>query len=448
MVGVHMKIKIHRGQYEVATDEHKYKVINAGRQWGKSVLARLLVVKWALDKPGIYWIVSPTYRQGKENHWLDMKKEIPKQWIDKTNDTELTIYLKNGSVISLKGAENPDSLRGATLKGLCVDEIASIRNWEWLWSEVLAATLIRYDAPVIFISTPKGFNHFKEIYDRGTTENELWKSWHFTSYDNPYLLKEIIDEKKKELTEDTFAQEYMADFRKFTGLVYKEFNRETHVIAPFDIPDTWYWYRGFDFGTNNPFVCLWIAVDNDENWYICDEVYDSGSTTDTRAGMVNSKSFGKNVIASFGDPAGTQEMLDLSQKGVHISKANKETGQAAQGWVRFGIEKVSEKLKLVPGRPKPYKGGDMASGQDAVGSSKGYPSIFIFGSCVNTIREFETYRWKEKSTTQAQDLNEPDVPEKANDHAMDALRYFAVSYNKTDDSYDDINRGLASKWAI
>jgi hypothetical protein len=76
------------------------------------------------------------------------------------------------------------------------------------------------------------------------------------------------------------------------------------------------------------------------------------------------------------------------------------------------------------------------------------PSLYIFSNCINIIREFETYRWKEKSVTQAQDLNEPDVPEKANDHAMDALRYFAVSYKKMDGNYDNINAGLRDKWRL
>ena len=60
----------------------------------------------------------------------------------------------------------------------------------------------------------------------------------------------------------------------------------------------------------------------------------------------------------------------------------------------------------------------------------GEPRLFIFSHCKNTIKEFETYRWKEKSESQAKDINEPDQPEKANDHIMDALRYIAVSYIK------------------
>ncbi len=230
-----MKVVLSPWQLEVANDPHRFKVICAGRRSGKSVLARLTLLKWALTNIGTYYLVSPTYRQAKSIHWVELRKEVPREWIAKTNETELSITLKNGSVIELKGAENPDALRGVKLRGLVIDEIASIRNWDWLWSEVLRATLTDYTSPAIFISTPKGYNHFHEIFERGqqSGSGDGYKSWRFTSYDNPYISREEIDNAKKELTEDTFAQEYLADFRKYTGLVYKEFQREIHVIEPF-----------------------------------------------------------------------------------------------------------------------------------------------------------------------------------------------------------------------
>ena len=426
-----MQVRLHETQLQVAQDTHRFRVICAGRRWGKSVLSQLTVLKWATENIGSYWIVSPTYRQGKQIHWRGLQKIIPRQWVEKKNEVELSITLKNGSVIELKGAENPDALRGVKLRGLVVDEIASIRNWEWLWSEVLRATLTDYEAPVLFISTPKGYNHFFELFEQGqnTTESSSYKSWKFTSYDNPYIKKEEIDNAKKELTEDTFYQEYMADFRKYTGLVYKEFQREVHVIEPFDIPKEWSIYRGIDFGSTNPTACLWIGVDGDENWYIFKEHYQTGQTIDYHAGVINAGSNGYSIQSTYGDPSGAQWISEFNQRGVYITPANKETGTNFNSWVRFGIEKVAERLKLVPGRILPFRGKTDIS-NNSEGNVRGLPSLFIFSHCTNIIREFETYRWKEKSVTQAQDLNEPDVPEKANDHAMDALRYFAVSYTK------------------
>lgn len=416
-------IKLHNGQAEVLKDTHRFKVICAGRRWGKSVFSQLIAIRWALNNPsGTVWIVSPTYRQGKQIHWKGLQQILSKtDWVAKKNEVELSITLKNGSIIELKGAENPDALRGVKLRGLVVDEIASIRNWEWLWSEVLRATLTDYEAPVLFISTPKGYNHFYDLYQQGQESDASYKSWRFTSYDNPYIKGEEIDEAKKELTEDTFQQEYMADFRKYTGLVYKEFQREVNVIQPFDIPREWTIYRSLDFGSTNPTACLFIGVDGDENWFIFKEHYQTGQTIDFHAGVINSLSDGLSISATYGDPSGAQWISEFAQKGIYISPANKETGTQFNSWVRFGIEKVAEKLKVVPGHRVPSIPNQ---------TQEGLPQLYIFNTCTSTIREFETYRWKEKSVTQAQDLNEPDVPEKANDHAMDALRYFAVSYKK------------------
>ncbi len=436
-----MKVRLNPWQLEVANDPHRFKVICAGRRSGKSVLARLLLLKWALEHIGTYYLVSPTYRQAKSIHWTEIRKEIPREWIAKTNETELSITLKNGSVIELKGAENPDALRGIKLRGLVIDEIASIRNWDWLWSEVLRPTLTDYSAPTIFISTPKGYNHFYDLYQAGQVSDSDYKSWRFTSYDNPYIPKEEIDNAKKELTEDTFAQEYLADFRKYTGLVYKEFQREVHVIEPFEVPDSWSIYRGMDFGSTNPTVALWIAVDNDDNWFVIDEHYATGQTIDYHSGVINSNRYSSKVVQTFGDPSGAQFIKEFQQRQIYITPADKEVGTAFNTWVRYKIEKVAEKLKITPGH---FVSGVSSQREGA----SGQPSLFIFSNCTNTIREFETYRWKEKSVTQAQDLNEPDVPEKANDHAMDALSYFACSYKKMDSNWDNINANLNTKWRI
>jgi len=429
-----MKVKLFKWQKEVNNDKHRFRVICAGRRAGKSVLSRMIVLRWAVSEVGDYWIVSPTYKQAEMIHWAEIQKEIPREWIKKiVGRPHLTVELMNGSTIVLKGAENPDTLRGVKIRGLVIDEIASIRNWDWLWLEVLRPTLADYEAPAIFISTPKGYNHFYDLFQQGQVEGQ-YKSWRFTSYDNPNeAIQREANQAKKELTEDTFAQEWMADFRKYTGLVFKEFDRKYHVIKPFDIPKEWEAYRGMDFGSTNPTVCVFIAVDGDSNWFIYDEHYEAGKTIDYHAGVINAKSKDKS-FRTFGDPSGTQWITEFNQRGIYITPANKETGTNINSWVRFGIEKVAEKLKRTLGHTV----------ENVPANKKGLAKVFVFDNCVNTIREFETYRWKEKSVTQAQDLNEPDVPDKANDHSMDAIRYFAVSYTKKTEPVYQVKKN----WAI
>jgi len=407
-----MEVILNKWQSKVWDDDHRFKIVCAGRRSGKSVYSQLTTINWASKVKGLYWIVAPTYVQAKQIHWRGIQEYIPQNIIRKKNEAELSIEFTNGSIIQLKSAENPDSLRGVKLNGLVIDEIASIRNWDWLWSEVLRPTLTDYEAPALFISTPKGFNHFYELFELGqhNAEDNVYKSFRFTSYENPYIPKEEVDQAKKEITEDTFAQEYLADFRKYTGLVFKEFDREIHAIEPFEIPGDWSIYRGVDFGSTNPTACLWVAVDKDENIFVVSEHYETGQTIDYHAGRINSNPFSSRVSATYGDPSGAQWITEFAQRGVHITPAEKDTGTSLNNWVRIGIEKIAEKLKIVPGHN--------VFTPDGKNSVSGNPSLFIFKDCVKTIMEFETYRWKEKSVTQAQDLNEPDVPEKANDHCF------------------------------
>ena len=422
-----MKVKLLPGQMEVVKHPARFKVITAGRRWGKSVLSRMWLLKLAAQTPGTYWIVSPTFSMGKDIHWKQgiLSGEIPPELISKKNEADLEVTLINGSRIGLKSAEHPDRLRGVKLNGLVVDEIASIRNWDWLWEEVLRPTLTDYQAPALFISTPAGFNHFYDLFlmgmENSETYNPDYKSFRFTSYDNPRLPKEEIEAARESLSEDAFQQEYMADFRKMVGLVYKDFDRKKHVVKPFPIPNSWRVYRSMDFGSNNPTVCLWIAVDNDDNVWVIDEHYETGETIDYHSGIINARSQNLRITATYGDPSGAQWLNEFSRRGVHITKANKDTGTSKGNWTLYGINKIMERLKSKPGH---FVDGQMSE------ATEGMPSIFIFNGCQNIIKEFELYRWMEKSSQAKRDMNEPEMPEKANDHAMDALRYFIVSYKK------------------
>lgn len=360
----------------------------------------------ALSNPqgGDYWYIAPTYRQAKNIAWrmlLAVWFSLPRQLRGKKNEAELWVEVGK-SRISLKGADDEDSLRGSGLWGVIFDEVATYRNWKYLWGEVLRPALSDYKGFGWFISTPKGYNHFYDLHLKELNDKD-YQSFHFTSYDNPYLNQQEIEKAKQELTEDAFGQEYLADFRKHTGLIYKEFDRSIHVVDPFELPTIWRFYRAMDFGAVNPTVCLWIAVDTNENIYIFDEYFNSGQRTESHANVVKEKN-NYPIVATWGDPSGEQAILDYAQYGIYITPATKVFEGDERGWVKSGIEKVGQLLKVHP--------------------QTGRPRLFISKNCPNTIREFEGYRWLEHRD----ELNAKEIPEKVNDHAMDAFRYFVVSY--------------------
>ena len=421
-----IQIELHPSQRQVYDDQHRFRIVAAGRRWGKTVLSQIITLDWATRKgqEGLYWIVSPTYRQAKQIHWRHLQALVPQEWILKKNEVELSITLKNGSIIELKGAENPDALRGVKLRGLVIDEIASIRNWDWLWSEVLLPTLTDYGAPALFISTPKGFNHFYELYEMDKKSEGAYKSYRFTSYDNPFIKKEEIDKVKHEQTEDTFAQEYLADFRKATGVALREWEHEINLIPAFDIPSEWQRGRGFDYGSAHPTASVRVAVDGDDNWFVERAYNQSAMTIKDHADTIKSQDYGFGFIPAWGDPSGAQWFTEFSQHGLNIQPANKEIGQNARGWVEHCIEKLNERLK-------PVMGHTVRAGGRVVENA---PRLFVLDVPENEplVRQIENLKWRmNKSSDEVVPmLDESDDPTRGHYDLVAALRYFAVSYQK------------------
>lgn len=444
-----MEIKLeyrpHKNQKTLHDDPSRYKVVVAGRRFGKSVFARHHCLLNALFNPGLYWIISPTYRQSKQIHWMALKKEIPNELITYQNEQELSIHLANGSIIELKGADNEQNLRGVGLKGVVLDEAADQKPH--VWEEIIRPMLVDSEGWAVFIGTPKGFNWFYELYMRGVvgspTYDPEWKAFHFTSYDNPYLKKREIDKAKKEALrskkEDTFEQEYMAEFKRYEGLIYKLFSRESHVVLPFEVPYTEGWdiYRAVDFGYGvNPTVCLWIAVSPDEKWYVIDEYYEVKDASDYHCGMILSKSANyQTPTATFCDPSNPMLRDDWGKKGVYMTAGKRDPGTNLREWVNTGIDIITEKMK--------------------VSLKDNKPTLFVFSNCTHFIEELESYAWEEPKDLY---LNHPGRPKKTSDHGPDALRYFAISYMGNPDreldrlrfgrNYMNVNEGLAKKWSI
>lgn len=441
-----IQVTLHKGQVDVFNDNHRFRVVNAGRRWGKTVLSQVITLDWATKNPGLYWIVSPTYRQAKQIHWRHLLSFVPREYVEKKNEVELSITLKNGSVIELKGAENPDALRGVKLRGLVIDEIASIRNWDWLWNEVLRATLTDYEAPALFISTPKGYNHFHELYTMGQQSGGDYKSWRFTSYDNPYIPEGDIDNAKKELTEDTFAQEYLGDFRKHTGLAHKPWDRAIHLLDEFEVPETWQRARGFDFGELHFTGSVRIAIDQDDNWFIDVCYLNNTANVKGHADAILAEDYGLGFTPKWGDPSGKQWMADFRIHGVNIEPANKEVGQGFRGWVEYCVERVNERLKPIPGHTVRLPDGRIIENA---------PRLFVIknGRTDKLVSQIEQLSWKETATGDfVPILEETGDPTGGHYDLMAALRYLTVScQNANKDTVHAVKQGnqrKLSKWAI
>ena len=209
-------------QQEVFTDTTRFKVIAAGRRCGKSRLAATtLIIEGLRCPPGSAVLyVSPTMGQSRQIIW-DLLLELGREVIQGSHVNNLDITLINGARIYVRGADRPDTLRGVSLTYAVLDEVADIKPEAW--EQVIRASLSDKKGRAMFIGTPKGRNWFYDLWNLGQDEKDKdWKSWHFTTADNPLIDPDEIESAKKTLSTFSFKQEYMASFSNAGADVFKE----------------------------------------------------------------------------------------------------------------------------------------------------------------------------------------------------------------------------------
>ncbi len=379
-------------QSQIARDTHRFRVLNCGRRFGKTVLAVEEMIGVAMaksDRRVAYF--APTRDDAREITWSMLVKKC-EHIITYKNESLLHIKIlsQDGgeSMIALYGWESVQERgkgRGLANDFIVCDEVSSYRNFWVGWNEVLSPTLIDRKGSAMFISTPKGFNHFYDLYNF-QDKDPNYKSYHFTSYDNPHIPKEELDREKLSKPEDAFAQEFLADFRKQTGLVYKEFSRDRHVFSDNDLAKKAKLTAsavivGIDWGYKNPCAILKAYKDSDAHYWFVEEYYKTEKMTEEI--IEYAKAMGGTHY--YPDPAEPDRIEMLRRAHLNVRDVSK----------------------------------DVEAGLDAVRALFKENRIHIHSSLVNLISELETYRYGEKKP----DANEKEEPIKENDHAVDAFRY-------------------------
>jgi len=208
-------------QEKVWNDNSRFTVIAAGRRTGKSRFAAYKMIFAALtrEKCDVFYI-APTQGQARDIMW-HLLLELTEGLRTKSNVNNLQVELVNGSRISLKGSDRPDTMRGVALRAVILDEYAEMKPE--VWDEIILPALADLRGEAVFIGTPKGRNHFYDLYHYADTgEDEAYKAWHFTTYDNPLVAKEEIDSAQNRMSSHAFRQEFMASFEAIGSEVFKE----------------------------------------------------------------------------------------------------------------------------------------------------------------------------------------------------------------------------------
>ena len=236
-----LKVELLPWQQEVFEDGSRFKVIAAGRRTGKSRLAAWkLIIEGLQCTRGHVFYVAPTQGQARDIMWQTLL-EVGSPVISSSHINNLQIKLVNGATIALKGADRPETMRGVSLSFLCMDEYADMKPE--VWEQILRPALADQKGDAMFIGTPMGRNHFYDLFQYASiSEDEQWKGWHFTSYDNPLLDEEEINAAKKSMSAFSFRQEFMASFEAAGGELFKE----EHIKFCEEEPDEGQFYIAVD----------------------------------------------------------------------------------------------------------------------------------------------------------------------------------------------------------
>ncbi len=186
-------MQLTHAQAEIAVDLHRFRVLCCGRRFGKTTLAIDQIKGRASIPNSRIAYVAPTYQQARDIAWTALKNDC-KQAAESINESRLEIKLVNGSLIILRGWESIETLRGQLFDLIVLDEVAMMRNFWANWQEVIRPTLTDRKGEGLFISTPKGFNHFYELFNKETGvgwedgPDTDFKSFHFSTM-TIFLLK-------------------------------------------------------------------------------------------------------------------------------------------------------------------------------------------------------------------------------------------------------------------
>ena len=221
-------------QDAIASSSSRFKVVAAGRRFGKTVMARAKFVRKAAGAVGNRRMayLMPTYRQVRSLVWdFLVERLLDKRWVlpRDISRTDLSMTLRNGTKLLFRSADNYDTLRGEGLDFVVMDEMPYID--ERAWTEVVRPMLATTQGGALFVGSPAGFDHFHGLHLRGPDDQFVnWSSWRATTLDGGWVSQEEIEEARLELDELTFRQEFEADFINFTGAVYYNWDPDQHVV--------------------------------------------------------------------------------------------------------------------------------------------------------------------------------------------------------------------------
>jgi hypothetical protein len=312
-------MKLTPPQKSISSDQNRFRVVVAGRRFGKSFLSINEIAKFARKPNQRCLYVAPTYRQAKTVIWDDLKEMLYKvNWIKKVNESDLSILLVNGSKISIRSSDNKDALRGAKYNFIVLDECSDMDPDTFY--TVLRPALSDTKGSAMFIGSPKGRNWFYDLWvQAGATED--WSAHQYTTIEGGQVDQEEIDAAKRDMDDRQFQQEYLASFVDYAGVIYYAFTEEN--VIPYDkklLPPREPIYVGIDMNIN-PMSAVIGVINKSGVLHIIDELEIYSSNTNELVQEIKAR-YPHRIINAFPDASGQAQKTSAAGVTDHIILQN------------------------------------------------------------------------------------------------------------------------------
>jgi phage terminase large subunit-like protein len=416
----------------------RIKGLFGGNRSGKTTAGAQEVIWWAtgthpyrqLPKPPVdIWVVSLDFPSSRDITQPIILKLLGQRYLLNWHETDKIVELTNGSTIGFKSVDSGwEKFQGTRKHLIWFDE-------EPAWSVYQECRMRIVDTLGTILITETPLHGMTWVYD---DIYEVWENkedpdiecFIMSTYENPYIDRNELDKLEKSYFDEEKEARLKGNFVEFAGLVYKEFNRQIHLIKRFPIPKDWTRLIGIDPGINNPTAAVFWAISPDGVHYIYDEYYVMDTNVEGNARNLKARIGLDEISCTFIDPSACNrnpahpELKSLRDEyarfGIYTKPANND--------VLFGVNKVKALLSVNDKTKK--------------------PSLYIFDDCLTVLKELTRYRW-DTYKYHEEEKNPKEHPKKVMDHCMDALRYIAASDPIYTGDYRDIDiRGEKSsrKW--
>ena len=197
--------RLHEGQLRIIESAKRFNVVMCGRRFGKTILGEQLAVECALAGGPVGWF-APNYRLLDEpmRDLAGMLAPVTTEF----NKQDKRLILSTGGCIDFWTCEGDEPGRSRAYKLVIIDEAAFVPRLKQLWDGPIRPTLTDHRGTAWFLTTPYGHNDATQLFSRGESNTDGWASFRARTIDNPYISPEDVEDARRELPPEVFAQEY------------------------------------------------------------------------------------------------------------------------------------------------------------------------------------------------------------------------------------------------